>query len=217
MLAGERTSNKILPTYPTSLVVSVTSPLVEDYQWASPLKKKRRKKNREKNTFTLKSTPCHRLCLQGIEESLLSKAWPITVSTIDVFTSRNPLTFICSSIGIMAISKRGPFATDDITHASRWLEWVDGFDKPYRWVKDSKFGIRIAPPSSPPPKKKTRIFQENGGRRKTQFKKKKTQQLNNQQHFPFGLVSPRQFQVTPTSCGTQRVTQSHESLLGQWV
>ena len=34
MLAGEHTSKKILPTYPTSLVISVISPLVEDHQWA---------------------------------------------------------------------------------------------------------------------------------------------------------------------------------------
>lgn len=49
MLAGERTSNKILPTYPTSLVVSVTSPLVEDYQWASPQKKTAEKEQRKKH------------------------------------------------------------------------------------------------------------------------------------------------------------------------
>lgn len=129
MLAGECTSKKIRPTYPTSHVISVISPAVEDFQWAK--KKGKLEMNREKKkTLTSKSTPCHRLCLQGIEKSLLSKAWPITVSTIDVFTSRNPLTFIFSSIGIMAMSKRGPFATDNITHASRWLEWVDGFDKP---------------------------------------------------------------------------------------
>lgn len=40
------------------------------------------------------------------------------------------MALVGSSIGVMAICKRSPFATDDVAHASGRLEGVDGFDEP---------------------------------------------------------------------------------------
>lgn len=74
--------------------------------------------------------PCVWSSFQGIEEPLPAELGPFAVSPVDVFASWNPLALVGSSIGVMAICKRSPFATDDVAHAPGGLEGVDRLDEP---------------------------------------------------------------------------------------